>query len=121
MVRINLPPGCAGFADGDKKYPAVKGPGSYVNLDSDRDANALAKLRNQDYASAGLVDAGPERAFIRDPRRAGRWCEDCNFLAHAWAKECPRCGRETVPESVMDRSFTFADQFPEFRPILGEQ
>jgi hypothetical protein len=49
MPRINLPPGCAGFADGDKKYLAQNGAGSFVNLDSDRDANALRKLKNQDY------------------------------------------------------------------------
>ncbi len=105
MPRINLPPGCAGFADGDRKYYADK-PGGFVNLDSDRDANALRKLRNQDYASAGLVDAGPEKQFIRDKRKNGRWCPECHFLGHSWMETCSRCIRagrevETVPESEM--------------------
>jgi hypothetical protein len=105
VSRINLPPGCAGFADGDKKYYADK-PGGHVELDDVKDANALRKLKNQDYASAGLVDAGPEKQFIRDPRKNGRWCPDCHFLGHSWMKTCSRCvrnGREvaTVPESEM--------------------
>ncbi len=103
MPRVNLPPGCAGFADGDKKYPAERGPGSFVNLDSDRDAGALRKLKNQDYASAGLVDAGPEKLFVKSAPRNGRWCRTCNFLHHAWARECGRCGAPTVPEAEMDR------------------
>lgn len=101
MVRINLPSGCAGFADGDRKYLAVKGAGSYVNLDEDRDADALRKLRNQDYASAGLVDAGPQKEFIRDNRKQGRWCADCRFLGHAWMKECSKCHGPTIPEADM--------------------
>lgn len=102
MPRINLPPGCAGFADGDKKYLAEKGAGSFVNLDPIKDANALRKLKNQDYASAGLVDAGPQKEFIRDPRKRGRWCKSCNFIGHAWMKTCSKCGEETVPESEME-------------------
>lgn len=102
MPRINLPPGCAGFADGDKKYLAEKGPGSFVHLDPDRDANALQKLKNQDYASAGLVDAGPQKEFIRDKKKQGNWCKTCNRLWHAWQKECPKCHGETVPEADME-------------------
>lgn len=80
----------------------MNGPGSYVNLDSDRDAGALRKLQNQDYASAGLVDAGPEKQFIRDMRKQGRWCRDCNFLGHAWMATCSKCGAETIPEAEME-------------------
>lgn len=117
-MRINLPPGCAGFADGDKKYLAERGPGSFVNLDPVKDANALAKLKNQDYASAGLVDAGPQKEFINDRKKQGRWCRNCNRLWHAWAKVCSKCGAETVLEGEMDRSFTFSDKWPEMRPLL---
>ena len=101
MPRINLPPGCAGFADGDRKYYADK-PGGFVNLDPDRDANALRKLKNQDYASAGLVDAGPEKQFIRDKRKNGRWCRSCNRIWHAWALTCSKCGEETVAEADLE-------------------
>jgi hypothetical protein len=103
MPRIQLPPGCAGFADGDRKYMAERGPGSFVHLDDSDpgDANALRKLRNQDYASAGLVDANPEKFYIRNSRLQGRWCRTCNHLWYAWRTTC--CGAETVPESQMDR------------------
>lgn len=103
MAKVNLPPGCAGFADGNDKYLAVKGPGSYVNLDptDPKDARALKKLKNQDYAVAGLVDAGPEKQFIRDNRKQGRWCRNCNFLGHSWMKECSKCHGPTVAEADM--------------------
>lgn len=101
MTRINLPPGCAGFADGDKKYMADR-PGGHVNLDPDKDANAIRKLQNQDYASAGLVDAGPEKQFIKDTKKKGRWCPKCNFLGHSWMKVHDKCGTETIPEPDMD-------------------
>jgi hypothetical protein len=102
MPRINLPPGCAGFADGDQKYYADK-PGGFVNLDPDKDAGALRKLKNQDYASAGLVDAGPEKQFIRKTTVPGMWCRDCNRLWQAWTKSCNKCGAETVSEIDMER------------------
>lgn len=111
MPRVNLPPGCAGFADGNKKYLAEKGAGSFVNLDSDRDANALRKLKSQDYASAGLVDAGPQKEFILDSRRQGRWCSTCNRIWHSWTKVC-RCGNETVPESEMIRELPDGQYMP---------
>lgn len=101
MPKINLPPGCYGFADGDRKYLAEKGAGSYVHVDDER---ALRKLAGQDYASAGLVDAGPEKQFIRDSRRQGMWCRACSFLGHSWMKACSKCGGLTVPESEMDRA-----------------
>jgi hypothetical protein len=100
-LKINLPPGCNGFADGDKKYLSAK-PGGHVNLDPDKDANAIRKLKNQDYASAGLVDAGPEKQFIGKGRTPGMWCHQCNFLGHAWMKECNKCGGPTVVETEMD-------------------
>lgn len=119
MVRVNLPPGCAGFADGDKKYIAK--PGTFVTLDEDRDANALAKLRNQDYASAGLVDAGPQKEFISSGKRNGRWCRSCNFLGHSWMRECNKCGGETIPEDDRELSFSLSDAFPEMRPLLDQR
>ena len=119
MVRVNLPPGCAGFADGDKNYIAK--PGTFVNLEEDRDANALAKLRNQDYASAGLVYAGPQKEFISSRKRNGRWCRNCNFLGHSWMRECNKCGGETTPESERDLSYSQEDIFPEMRPLLAKR
>lgn len=64
MVKVNLPPGCAGIADGDWKRMANR-PGGHIELDDTDplERHQLAKLRNQDYASAGLVDAGPGEAF----------------------------------------------------------
>lgn len=117
MPRVNLPPGCLGFADGDKKYLAERGPGSYVNLDDERQ---LKKLANQDYASAGLVDAGPEKQFIKDPRRQGRWCPHCpcNTIWQAWTRTCPKCGEATVPESEMERrEVMITDIFPEYAQL----
>ena len=106
MPRVFLPPGCAGFADGDAKFKAANGPGTFVNLDETDpvEKRALQKLRNQDYASAGLVDAGPEKFFVRRGPE-GRWCPHCpsNTIWHSWAKRCPECDGETVPESEMSR------------------
>ena len=106
MPRIFLPEGCAGFADGDKKYMAERGAGSFVNLDDSdpADRRALKKLAGQDYASAGLVDAGPEKFFVkRGPE--GRYCPACpnQTIWHSWTKHCPDCGADTVPESQMTR------------------
>ena len=103
MPRVFLPPGCAGFADGDKKYMAERGPGSFVNLDDG--SPQLAKLAGQDYASAGLVDAGPEKFFVRRGPE-GRWCPACpnNTIHHSWTRSCPHCGAGTVPESEMSRA-----------------
>lgn len=102
MPKINLPPGCNGFADGDRKYLSAK-PGGSVYLDPDKDANALRKLKNQDYASAGLVDAGPEKQFVGKTSKPGMWCHQCNFLGHAWMKACNKCGGPTIPEPDMER------------------
>ena len=119
MPRVNLPPSCAGFADGDRKYMAVNGPGSFVNLDDTDpvDRRALQKLASQDYASAGLVDAGPEKFFVkRGPE--GRWCPHCpcNTIHHSWTKTCPACGGETVPESEMAREKPEGQYMP-FGPV----
>jgi hypothetical protein len=105
LPRILLPPGCAGFADGDRKYIAERGPGSFVNID-DTDPvgrRALEKLRGQDYAAAGLV-TGEEKFFVRSGPE-GRWCPHCpdNTIWHSWTRSCPSCGGETVPEAEMAR------------------
>lgn len=105
MPRVNLPPGCAGIADGNWKRFADK-PGGHISLDDTDpvEARQLQKLRNQDYASAGLVDAGPEKFFVRHGPE-GRWCPRCpaRTIWHSWTTSCPSCGRETVPESQMTR------------------
>jgi hypothetical protein len=123
MARINLPPGCMGVADGDNKRFAERGNGgTHLNLDETdpRDQVILQKMKNQDYASAGLVDVGPEKQFIaRRSRSRGRWCKACNFLGHSWMQRCSKCGGETIPEGDMDLSHTFEDAFPELRPMIG--
>jgi hypothetical protein len=104
MPRIPLPPGCIGFADGDRKVPAEHGPGGFfVNLEEGDPQ--LKKLRNQDYAAAGLVDCGPEKFFVRRGPE-GRFCLACpdNTIWHSWTRVCPSCGTETVPESEMTRA-----------------
>jgi hypothetical protein len=106
MPRILLPPSCQGFSDGDRKYLAVNGPGSFVNIDDTDPAGkrALQKLAAQDYAQAGLVDAGPEKFFVRKGPE-GRWCPACpsSTIWHSWTRTCPSCGAQTVPESEMSR------------------
>lgn len=83
-------------ADDGTRYVAK--PGTHVEVE-DRHMKALEK---QEYASAGLVDAGPEKFFTRKGPE-GRWCPHClnNTIFHSWTKCCPSCGGETVPESEM--------------------
>ena len=72
------------LSDGNHKFMAERGAGSFVNID-DTDpvgARALQKLKGQDYASAGLVDAGPEKFFVKQGPE-GRWCKGCNTLWHS--------------------------------------
>ena len=110
MPRIPLPPGCFGFADGNRKILADRGPGGFfVNLE-DGDPQ-LAKLRNQDYASAGLVDAGPEK-FFTVRKDDGRWCKPCRRVWNRWSAVCPKCGRDTVPEAEMPRDLPAGPYVP---------
>lgn len=97
MPRIPLPPGCCGFADGNQKYLAERGPGSFVNLEDG--SPQLKKLRNQDYAQAGLVDCGPEKFTMGT--QDGRWCSACRRLWNRWNLTCSRCGEPTIPEAEM--------------------
>jgi hypothetical protein len=117
MPRVNLPPSCAGFADGNTKYMAVNGPGSFVNIDDTDPAGkrALAKLAAQDYAQAGLVDAGPEKFFSRR-KDDGRWCRACNRVWNRWNRTCPKCEQETVPEGEMPRDLPEGQYMP-FGPV----
>ena len=103
MPRVNLPPGCAGIADGNWRRFADK-PGGHINLDDTDpvEKRQLQKLKTQDYASAGLVDAGPEK-FFTTRRDDGRWCKPCARLWQRWSQVCPRCGQDTVPEAEMPR------------------
>ena len=88
-ARVQPSPSCGGFADGNTKYLAERGPGSFVNIDDTDPAGRLAlrKLKAQDYASAGLVDAGPEKFFVRSGPE-GRWCPHCanNTIFHSWTR-----------------------------------
>jgi hypothetical protein len=104
MPRIQLPSGCAGFADGNRKFMAENGPGSFVNIDDTDPAGrrALKQLAGQDYAQAGLVDAGPEK-FFTARKDDGRWCRPCRRVWQRWSVTCPKCGGDTVPEADMPR------------------
>jgi hypothetical protein len=99
MPRVLLPRDCAGFSDDGERFMAERGPGSFLNLDDDRQ---LAKLRNQEYSSAGLADCGPEKYFTRRTLD-GRWCPACRRMWNRWNDICPCCEAETVPEAEMVR------------------
>jgi hypothetical protein len=99
LTRVLLPPGCLGFkADDGTRYVAK--PGTSVDVAE----HHMAALKNQQYASAGLVDAGAEKMFIKGGPE-GRWCPGCpcNTIHHSWTRNCPKCGGETIPESEMIR------------------
>lgn len=109
MTRVNLPPGCCGFkAEDGTRYMAR--PGTHVDVDE----RHIPALQSQQYAQAGLVDAGPEKQFIRDQKKQGRWCRKCNFLGHSWMKSCSKCGGDTVTEDELELSYTMDDLFPEY-------
>ena len=114
MPRILLPPSCAGFADGNTKYMAEGGPGTFVNIDDTDPAGqrALKKLKAQDYASAGLV-TGEEKFFVKGGPE-GRWCPSCpaRTIWHSWTRACPECGGETIPESEMARDLPSGQYVP---------
>lgn len=98
MPRVQLPPGCLGFRAADGvRIPAEAGAGSFANVDD----KYIPALRNNDYAQAGLVDAGPEKFFTKDVD--GRWCKPCRRVWNRWNHECPKCGAGTVPEAEMPR------------------
>lgn len=99
MTRVNLPPGCMGFkADDGTRYVAK--PGTHVDVAE----HHMAALKGNSYAQGGLVDAGPEKHFVRNGPE-GKWCPSCasNTIHHSWTKNCPSCGAETVAESLMSR------------------
>ncbi len=99
MTRVNLPPGCAGFkAQDGTRY--VARPGTSVDVAE----HHMAALKNNDYAIAGLVDAGAEKHVVRGGPE-GRWCPGCpdNTIWHSWTRICPSCGTQTIPESGMLR------------------
>lgn len=98
MTRVNLPPGCYGFSSdgGTTKIIAERGPGSYVNVDDDQ----LRRIKKNEYASAGLVDAGPEKFFVRKGTE-GAWCGKCPKMYYKWHKECPKGHGPTIPESEL--------------------
>ena len=99
MARVQLPPGCLGFKASDgRRILAERGAGSFAHVDD----KYLPALQRQDYASAGLVDAGPEKHFTTT-RDDGRWCKPCRRVWNRWNKQCPVCDGETLPESEMPR------------------
>lgn len=99
MTKVLLPPGCCGFKAQDGTRYVAK-PGTFVDVAD----HHMAALKNQDYASAGLVDAGAEKFYVKSGPQ-GRWCPACpnNTIYHSWTKMCPDCYAETVPESEMAR------------------
>lgn len=99
MTKVLLPPGCCGFKASDGTRYVAK-PGTFVDVAD----HHMAALKNQDYASAGLVDAGAEKFYVKAGPQ-GRWCPACpnNTIYHSWTKTCPDCYAETVPESEMSR------------------
>ena len=111
MPRVNLPPGCAGIADGNWKRFANK-PGGFINLDDTDpvEKRQLAKLRNQDYSQAGLVDAFAEK-FFTVTKDDGRYCTECRRLWNRWNVTCVKCGRETIPETEMIKPPTRIEDF----------
>jgi Zn finger protein HypA/HybF involved in hydrogenase expression len=78
----------------------VAKPGTFVDVAD----HHMAALKNNNYAEAGLVDAGAEKHFIRKGPE-GRWCKECssNTIYHAWTVTCPKCGSDTISESEMER------------------
>ena len=115
MPRVNLPPGCMGFKASDGTRYVAK-PGTHVDVDE----RHIPALQSQQYAQAGLVDAGPEKAFIRDDKKRGRWCPECHKLWHAWAKTCSKCRGETIPEAEMARpEVNMTDLFPEWARLTS--
>jgi hypothetical protein len=97
MTKVNLPPGCMGFKAKDGTRYVAKA-GTHVDVAD----HHMPALRSQDYASAGLVDAGPEKLYIQDKKKQGRWCKTCNRLWNAWNKVCTKCGGDTIPEAEME-------------------
>jgi len=87
-----------GFKASDGTRYVAK-PGTFVDVAD----HHMPALKNQNYASAGLVDAGPEKYFIKAGPE-GRWCPECpcNTIFHSWTKTCPKCGSDTIPESEME-------------------
>lgn len=85
-------------ADDGTRYVAK--PGTFVNVDDKH----MPALKNQQYACAGLVDAGAEKFFVKAGPE-GRWCPGCpsNTIHHSWTRTCPHCGSETILESEMER------------------
>lgn len=107
MTRVNLPPGCMGFKASDGTRYVAK-PGTHVDVAE----HHMPALQSQDYASAGLVDAGPEKQFIQDTKKQGRWCRACNRLWNAWNLTCSKCYGETIPEAEMDRPVPEGQYYP---------
>ena len=109
MPRVNLPPGCMGFKASDGTRYMAKA-GTFVNVDDKH----MPALQAQDYATAGLVDAGPEKLFSRR-KGDGRWCGTCRRLWNRWNLVCPRCDGETIPEDEMEeREVRMSDYIPPY-------
>ena len=113
MPRIQLPPSCGGFADGNTKYMAERGPGSFVNIDDTDPAGqrALQKLEVPGLRQRRACRCRPGEV-LRQEGPEGRWCRGCGTLWHSWTKICGRCDLETIPEGEMDRDLPAGQYVP---------
>ena len=88
-VKVNLPPGCAGFDCKDgTKYTANR-PGGTVEV-SDRHAKAINRSQ---YKDRDFISATGAQSF---GTKVGQLCESCGRVWNAWNATCPRCEVPTV-------------------------
>ena len=106
MPRVQLPPGCAGFTDGNRSsWPsAAPAPSSTSTTPTPPARGRSRSCKDQDYASAGLVDAGPEKFFVKQrPRGPLVPALPVQHDLPLLDEDLPACGGETIPESEMSR------------------
>lgn len=95
MSRLNLPPGCRSIRMEDgTRYVAAR-EGGHVEV-ADQHVSLINGMRGN--GEGGLLNAGFRDFGVTTKGKSGRWCQQCRRLWYAWAKVCPRCGTDTVPE-----------------------
>jgi hypothetical protein len=88
-VKVQLPPGCAGFDCKDgTKYKANKS-GGVVEV-SERHARAINEGQ---YGQTGFISAEGSQSF---GTKRGQQCPSCNRIWNVWNKICPKCEVDTV-------------------------